>query len=419
MPIDTPPDSPASPASDSPASRASREATKTKRPRWKRYLARGTLGAFGLGAIFVTTVVVDGWRAIGTGASGARLERVEASPQWDDWQFANPQPIVNHSWLALSRMFRGSEYASPSAPVPSKQPPPSRFDKAPSSGLRITWLGHSSLLIEIDDKRFLTDPVWGPTPSPVTWLGPQRWYAPPIALEDLPSVDAVLISHDHYDHLDEPTISAISSWDTRFVVPLGVGAHLSYWGVDESKIDELDWWDILQFDHLRLTMTPARHASGRQIFDQNTTLWAGYALAGPKHRVFFSGDTGLFPGLREIGERLGPFDLSMLEVGAYDQAWPDWHLGPEQAVRAHQMLGAKVMLPIHWGLFDLALHGWTEPIERVLVEASAKGAVVATPAPGESFEPDLALPDGQWWPAVPWQSADEHPVVASGVDEND
>lgn len=274
----------------------------------------------------------------------------------------------------------------------------------------MTWLGHSIILVELDGAVILTDPVWGPRASPLSWFGPRRWYEPLMALEELPPLDAVVISHDHYDHLDHPTILALREWDVPFVVPLGVGAHLEGWGVPLERIIELDWWESYEVGGVEVVATPARHASGRHFLDRDRTLWAGYALRGPEHRIFFSGDTGMFPGFREIGERLGPFHLTMLEVGAYAQSWVDWHLGPEQAVEAHEMLGGEVFLPIHWGLFNLAYHGWTEPMERVLVAARDRAVPVWAPKPGESWEggeiPDLV----RWWPERPWNTAAEYPL---------
>jgi L-ascorbate metabolism protein UlaG (beta-lactamase superfamily) len=247
-------------------------------------------------------------------------------------------------------------------------------------------------------------------------VGPDRWYPPPLPLDQLPEVDAVLISHDHYDHLDTPTIEALAKRDTTFIAPLGVGAHLELWGVPPERIVELDWWEDTKLGALTVTCTPARHASGRGLFDQNRTLWAGYALRSDKHRVFFSGDTGLFPAMKTIGDKLGPFDLTMIEVGAYDKAWPDWHIGPEQAIRAHGWLRGKVLLPIHWGLFDLAAHGWTEPIERVLVAAEAANVSVVSPRPGGSFEPSAPPTQERWWPEVPWETAEQHPIVSTKVE---
>jgi L-ascorbate metabolism protein UlaG (beta-lactamase superfamily) len=230
----------------------------------------------------------------------------------------------------------------------------------------------------------------------------------------VPPVDAVVISHDHFDHLDMPTIAAMKGWKTTFVVPLGVGAHLEHWGVPAERIVELDWWEATRLGDLELVATPARHASGRSPFSgQNATLWAGFALIGPAHRVYYSGDTGLFPGLADIGARLGPFDLAMIEAGAYGRSWPDWHLGPEQAVQASQLVRAEVLLPVHWGLFNLAYHGWTEPAERVLVAAGRAGVTVTIPRPGQSVEP-VALPAlTRWWPDVPWRTAEEDPIVAT------
>jgi L-ascorbate metabolism protein UlaG (beta-lactamase superfamily) len=367
--------------------------------------------------LFVTVAVADGWEAFGKAAQDARLARMEASPQWGgDGVFVNPQPLWNDWWGTLDLAFSASDDTSPTTLVPVEAIDPIALAVPPVSGLRVTWLGHSTLLVEVDGYRVLTDPVWGPRSSPLTWLGPERWYAPPIALADLPPIDAVVISHDHYDHLDYPTIVAMKDWDTTFVVPLGVGAHLEYWGVPTERIEELDWWDRTFVESLEIVSTPARHASGRTLVDNDATLWAGYAFVGPEHRAFFSGDTGLFPALDDIGSRLGPFDLTMIEAGAYNRAWPDWHLGPEQAVRAHQMVGGRVMLPIHWGLFDLAYHGWTEPIERVLVAADAAGVAVLAPRPGQSVEPTAPPVRERWWPEVPWQRAEEHPVVSTKMD---
>lgn len=384
--------------------------------RWTRAWVRaaGALGLLvSLGAAFM---VWDGWSAFGQSAAGPRRERMERSPQWSGGAFENPQPLWNDFVGTLGSVFSMSPHATPSAPIPVERPEPARFSTPPPSGLRVTWLGHSSVLIEIDGLTVLTDPIWGPRASPYTWVGPARWYEPLIPLEKLPKVDVVLISHDHYDHLDEPTLKAMRNWDTLFITPLGVGAHLAYWGIEQSRIHELDWWEETRVGEVHITCTPARHASGRHLLDQNATLWAGYALVGPKHRAFFSGDTGLFPAMRDIGERLGPFDVTMIEVGAYNRAWPDWHIGPEQAVRAHGMLRGKVLLPIHWGLFNLAMHGWTEPIERVRVAAEAAQVQLVSPPPGRSIEPGAPPPLEPWWPQLTWQTAAEHPIVSTRID---
>ena len=387
----------------------------SNRARWRRRIRRGLLVALaGLLAV-IAFAIVDGWTAFGRAAEGERRDRMQASAQWQDGAFENPQPLWNDTWGMITGLFSKSDDSVPSSPPPVVSVEASRFATPPATGLRVTWLGHSTLLLEIDGHRILTDPVWGPRSSPLTWIGPTRWYDPPLRLEDVPQLDAVVLSHDHYDHLDYPTIAAIAGWDTVFLAPLGVGAHLAYWGVPEDKIIELDWWDRHAIGDLELVCTPARHASGRTLLDYNATLWAGWAFIGPRHRVFFSGDTGLFPALSDIGERLGPFDLTMIEAGAYGRSWPDWHLGPEQAVLAHQMVRGTAMLPIHWGLFDLAYHGWTEPIERVLAAADAAEVSVIAPRPGESVEPQAPPPRTRWWPDVPWQTASQAPIVATGM----
>lgn len=374
------------------------------------------IALFCLGAVFL---LVTAWTPMGSAPSEEHFTRMKASPQWSDTEeiFVNPQPMYNDYVGSLSFFADLSPYADPEAPLPVLKVDREQAAQEPMSGLRITWLGHSTTLIDIDGHRFLTDPIFGPTASPWTFLGPARWYEPPLALEDLPPLDAVLISHDHYDHLDYVTISKLKSKkDLKFIVPLGVGAHLMGWGIDASRIIELDWWSSYPFGEVTVTATPARHASGRQVFDQNRTLWAGYAFNGPKHDVYFSGDTGLAPSFNEVGDKLGPFDVTMVEVGAYNSAWPDWHSGPEQAVLIHRMLRGKRFIPIHWGLFNLAAHGWTEPVERTLLEAEKSGVDVLVPRPGEALEPDLAPKTTRWWPKVPFKTAEEDPIIATGVE---
>jgi L-ascorbate metabolism protein UlaG (beta-lactamase superfamily) len=367
--------------------------------------------------IAFAAAAVNGCAAFGQRPSGARLARVERSPQWKDGRFENPQPLANDLWGAMTSFGEASAHRVPERPVPTVAVAPTMFERPPATGLRVTWLGHSTFLVELDGRRILTDPIFSERSSPFTWIGPRRFYAPPLALADLPPLDAVVISHDHYDHLDHQTILALKDRGVTFVVPLGVGSHLAYWGVPEDRIVELDWWERHRVGELEIVATPARHASGRMPNPRaNPTLWAGFALLGREHRVWYSGDTGLFPGMRQIGERLGPFDVTMIETGAYGRWWPDWHIGPEQAVVAHGLVRGRVLMPAHWGLFNLARHSWTEPVARLVAAAAQAGATVVAPRPGESVEPLANPPLERWWPDVPSRTAAQDPIVSTKLD---
>ena len=383
---------------------------------WKPGRRGRWLIAAGL-AVIAAAGAIASCAPLGGRASGARLLRMHKSPEWQGSHFENPQPIVNDTWAAIIHQAKSAPNVAPQSPPSTVLVEPGRFSSAPVSGLRVTWLGHSTILLEIDGHRFLTDPVWSERVGPVAFVGPKRFFPPLLAISDLPPLDGVLLSPAHYAHLAYATIVALKDRDLRFVAPLGVGAHLERWGVPPAKIVELDWWESHAFGDLTLSSVPARHASGRVLlFDTGATLWTGYAFVGSRHRVYYSGDTGLFTGMRTIGERLGPFDLTMIEIGQYDQAWPDWHLGPEQAIEAHRRVRGSVMLPVHWGLFALASHGWTEPIERTIVAANNAGAVVITPRPGPSVEPTDERPQERWWPDLPWRTGEANPIVADHAD---
>lgn len=356
------------------------------------------------------------WEGLGHRATGQRLIRMQQSPQWSSGSFHNPEEIVNDWRGMLDALTHVSGDVSPRGAVDAVRPDPRELAKPPSTGLRITWFGHSSTLIEIDGQRFLTDPMWSERAGPAAWLGPARFFPVLIQLEELGPIDAVLVSHDHYDHLDHRTIQAMRGWKhTVFVVPLGVGAHLEYWGIAPERIREVDWWDAVEFGDVSVVSTPARHASGRHLFDRDAKLWSSYSLLGPKHRVFFSGDTGLFSALETIADKYSPFDVTLFEVGQYHRAWPDWHLGPEQAVLAHQKLGGKVFFPMHWALLSLAAHSWTEPMERALLESKARGVTMVTPKPGQSVQPEAFTGYTKWWPDVTFETRTVHPIASGNV----
>ena len=379
-----------------------------------RRVVRIALGiVVALGAIVALTL--SGCPSFGEHASGERLARMERSPEWHDDHFANPQAMWSDMRDALLRAFAGGPDVEPAAPVPVARTDPAALAVAPASGLRVTWFGHSSTLLEVDGTRVLTDPIWSDRASPFEWVGPRRWYPPTIALDRLPAIDAVLISHDHYDHLDWATIVAMRAWKNVFIVPLGIGAHLQRWGIPPERIVELDWWQSTRVGALTVTLVPARHASGRVSGRSDLTLWGGFALVGDQHRVYYSGDTGLFDGMAEIGRRFGPFDVAMIEAGQYDADWPDWHLGPEQSVLSARRVDAKALIPVHWGLFRLAPHGWTEPVERVLAAARCTDLPVITPRPGQAIEPTALRPGDstRWWPDARWSDARRTPIVAT------
>ena len=370
-----------------------------------RYLLLGILVL--VIALFVAALASMDWLdTMGAAPEGERLARIQRSPNYRDGAFRNPDATSSTpkggTMHMLRRWLGGKEQRVPPGPIPVVALTRANFDTTPASGLRATWLGHSSVLVEIDGARILLDPVWARRASPSSMIGPRRFFPPPLALEDLPPLDAIMTSHDHYDHLDRDVIRAlaksVAQSRARFVVPLGVGAHLERWGVAPARITELDWGESTTVGPLTLTATPARHFSGRGLFDRNHTLWASWAVKGPVHTVFHSGDTGPFNGFGAIGLQHGPFDLTLMKIGAYDNAWPDIHLDPEQAVSAHEQLRGRVLLPIHWGTFNLAFHRWDEPADRIV--AAATGTTLVMPKPGESIEPGKPPAVNAWWRGV-------------------
>jgi L-ascorbate metabolism protein UlaG (beta-lactamase superfamily) len=338
--------------------------------------------------------------ALGAQPSDIR-EVAGRSPNFRDGVFVNLEPASfnidgEQQRLMLWEIVGSRAATRPPAAIPLATPEPRAFE-APAGQIAVSWFGHSTALLEIDGYRVLTDPVWSERCSPSDVIGPGRMHPPPVPLEALPALDAVVVSHDHYDHLDIDTILALArSQRAPFVVPLGVGAHLRDWGIPDERIIELDWNEQAHIDELTLICTPARHFSGR-FLNRNATLWASWAIIGPAHRAYFGGDTGYTKSFAEIGAEHGPFDVTLMPIGAYNKVWPDIHMNPEEAVQAHLDVNGRLLVPIHWCTFRLAPHPWAEPIERLLAAADSAHVQVAVPKPGERVDPTATAESERWW----------------------
>lgn len=339
-----------------------------------------------------------------TDISDERMRLLEQSPYFEDGAFFNEErQAASELGMAFFReQFFGDQQREPEAAVPMVAIDPATLRVQPSPGLRAKWLGHASVLLEIDGYRVLTDPVLSQRASPFPFLGPARTHAPPIALGDLTGVDAVVISHNHYDHLDEATVRHLAAQGTRFFVPLGVGQYLEDWGIPGEQVAEMQWWEQRKIGNLTITAMPNRHYSSRGLFDYKATHWSSWSIAGETHKAFYSGDTGYSKHFREIGERIGPFDLSIIKVGSYGpgQAWTDIHMTPEEAVQVHLDIDAERMLPVHWMTFNLAIHEWDEPIRRTLAAAAAQDVAVVAPKIGQVVEAGEPFANAEWWELV-------------------
>jgi L-ascorbate metabolism protein UlaG (beta-lactamase superfamily) len=327
-------------------------------------------------------------------------------------RYLNPVPTTVGDFSTMLKvlpqfLFKDRSARSPSKPLGPFHTDPLLYQVPPPSGLRITWFGHSSSLIEIDGLRILIDPMWDERAAPTTWIGPQRFFAPTLPLSDLPPIDIILISHDHYDHLGAVTIRQLARLPrcagTRWITPLGVGKILTTLGVAPSNWTEVNWTDCVEVagpeGAISITALPARHFSGRSLFNRFETLWASFAIKGPRHRLYYGADSGEWPGFAQIAADHGPFDLTMLEIGAFHELWSDIHMGPDGAIRSFQAMGAHgLLMPIHWALFDLALHAWNQPIESICASAKKENIRLWSPTPGVPTDvmPDVEVCTG-WW----------------------
>ncbi|WP_298442956.1 MBL fold metallo-hydrolase [uncultured Ferrimonas sp.] len=321
------------------------------------------------------------------------------------WQWAQQPKFENseiHYQTPLSDVWKMAKNyfttkrvdISPAAPLPSKIITSAELSRQQD---RLYRLGHSTVLMQLDNRWLITDPVFSDRASPVQWAGPKRFQAAALTLAQLPPLDIVVISHDHYDHLDQTSIEYLADKAGHFVVPSNVGHYLRQWGVPASKITELAWWQSTRIDGIELVATPAQHFSGRGLV-RDRSLWASFVINSANHKLFFSGDSGYFNGFKEIGRRYGPFDLTLMETGAYNELWSQIHMLPEQSVQAHLDVGGQVMLPIHNSTFDLALHPWHEPLRRARAAAQQQGVTLLSPQFGQAVPLQQPLLAPQWQP---------------------
>jgi L-ascorbate metabolism protein UlaG (beta-lactamase superfamily) len=308
------------------------------------------------------------------------------------WKQPSLKDYLSTGW----KFFSGSDQRTPSGLLPRKMIDLTHFENPADNQLNVTWLGHSSLMINIDGYKIMTDPVFERS---VSFFGPSRYNGDiPLDPDKLPEIDVVIISHNHYDHLNKPSIELLKGKTRKFIVPLAVGAELESAGVPKEKIIELDWWqeEALTKD-LMIAATPAQHFSGRGLTDRDRSLWASWVIKTSHHKIYFSGDSGYFDVFKQIGEKYGPFDMTFLETGAYNKTWHHIHMFPEETVQAHIDLKGDVLHPIHWATFNLSLHTWFDPMKRLTKAAEAMGVVAATPIVGDTTIYDVYIPQTKWW----------------------
>ncbi len=285
----------------------------------------------------------------------------------------------------------------PKTPLPLVPVTTADLTATPDTQTKVIWFGHSSFLVQTGGKNILIDPMFGKVASPMSF-GPKRFPGKlPIEIEELPQIDALILSHDHYDHLDYESILKLKDKVQHYYLPLGNGAHFERWGIAETTITELNWWESAQLDSVEFVCLPSRHYSGRGLFDRREKLWSSWAIFSPTRKIYFSGDSGYGPHFKEIGEKYGAFDLALMECGQYNENWAQVHMMPEESAQAAVDLKADLTMPIHWGAFSLALHSWSEPVERITQKAKALNIRLVTPKIGEPIILDVEEPNSLWW----------------------
>jgi L-ascorbate metabolism protein UlaG (beta-lactamase superfamily) len=354
-------------------------------------------------------------------SSEQALNRIKTSPQFTEGKFRNEQTTQvfewGKTWAIMKDYFNNkSDKSVPKITPPIQQLSTDAFNLNDKEALNFARLGHSTLLIQMSGKYFLTDPVFSERVSPVQWLGPKRFHPVPMDIDSIEEIEAVIISHNHYDHLDESSIKQLKDKVNNFIVPLGIGDKLMAWGVAENKITQLDWWENIKLDDVELVSTPAQHFSGRGITDSDKTLWSSWVIRNQQHSLYFSGDTGYFPGFKEIGEKYGPFDYAFMECGAYNELWRDIHMMPEDSLQAFKDVKGKVMVPIHNGTFDLSTHAWFDPMEKITQLAKDNNVTLLLPQIGELVNKKTLVASSPWWQLNKQEMNKDKPFAISTSD---
>ena len=363
------------------------------------------IGIFIVGIIALIAVIITLFLNLspqfGKGSSKEQKDKYAVLSTYENGRFLNQNPTTMdiHYWNLFKEFLKRSPKRKPTVDIIVQKIDSIILGNNNTQRARLTWFGHSTILLEIESKKILIDPMFGETPSPISLFGAKRYSKElPVEIEKLPFIDAVILSHDHYDHLDYESIQKLKGKVGKYFTPLGVGNHLIEWGVAKEKINVLNWWETIEFDSIMLICTPARHFSGRGIFDRATTLWCSWVIKGKKDNIFYSGDSGYDTHFKKIGEKYGPFDISLMECGQYHKDWKLFHMMPEESVQASIDLKSKLALPIHWGAFTLSLHDWTDPIERMIKKANELNLPVTTPKIGEAVVLGQAtFPTEKWW----------------------
>ncbi len=362
----------------------------------KRVLVIVVISIVAIGIVlFVLAKIIMSGEAFGDKMDAESLDRAMDSPQFVEGKFQNdPEALDNDLWVNFKDM-RGGQNRVPPGPFPMDRP---QISEVVGDELKATWFGHATVYVEMDGKRIITDPMLSSHAFPIRFLAPERFNPPPMTVDELPPVDIVTISHDHFDHLDMPTVKALADGGSQFFVGLGIKAHLMRWKVPETQISEMDWWESLEFEGFRIHCTPARHYSGRTGMN-NSTLWTSWVIEGPNHKIFHSGDSGYESHFKAIGERYGPIDMAFIKVGDYgmDLGWRDIHMFTEYSIEAGRDVRASLFFPIHWGTFNLSFHDWYEPINLTVEFARKKNVALVTPKLGQSIRFGDKIDNESWW----------------------